>query len=274
MIIHGMAEHQKRYAEFAVFLSRQGWVVCSFDLPGHGETASDPETLGYIAGEGANEKILADVDTICGLLMNRYPKIPLVILGHSMGSLIARRFCTLTTRPLAGAIFSGDVAPNPLAGLAIWLASRSIKKNGAAFRDHKLDRLMHRGFLKRVPDARGEFDWISKDKAVVDRYEQDPWCGFIFTANGFLTLFIWVQQMSVRNWANGMNPAIPVLYVYGEQDPVGGYAKGVGKNIHRLKANGNPVEIKSYENGRHEMLNEIERQTVWQDIADWLNRLV
>lgn len=271
LIIHGMAEHQLRYSEFAKFISKGNWAVCSFDLPGHGSTAKDESQLGFFAEQDSNIKVIADVNQIFSLLKARFPEKPLFVLGHSMGSLIARQFCATTNQKVSGAVFSGTIAPNSLINLAVWLSERSIKKHGHYYRDESLDKLMHRGFSRLIPDTETVFDWISKDKTVVRKYIDDPQCGYIFTSNGFYTLFTWIKQVSDKKWAMAVPRDIPVYMFSGDHDPVGGFGRGVQK-IHKwLVDSGHNVSLKLYPGGRHEMLNEPEKNIVWQDVLNWLN---
>jgi alpha-beta hydrolase superfamily lysophospholipase len=271
LIIHGMAEHQFRYSEFAEYLSADNWVVCTFDLPGHGMTIKDDSHLGYFSEKDSNEKVLADVKQIILSILKSFQEKPVFILGHSMGSLIARQYCSDTDLNIDGAIFSGTVAPTPLASLAVWLSKRSIRKNGHFYRDNALDKLMHRGFLHLIPDFETVFDWISKDKEVVRKYIEDPLCGYIFTANGFFTLFTWLKQVSNFKWAQRLPSALPVFLLSGDHDPVGGFGRGVRKVHKWLIDSGHNASLKLYSGGRHEMLNELEKNIVWQDIRQWLN---
>ena len=273
LIIHGMAEHQLRYREFAEYLNSKGFAVCTFDLPGHGRTSPDEEQLGFFSETDGTELIDRDVDLLMRLLVKKFPGVPPVIFGHSMGSMIARLFCAQTDLRLAGAVYSGTPAPNGLAGFASFLASRSIKKNGPLYRDNRLDKLMNGNFQTRLIEPLTPFDWISGDKEQVDKYIEDPLCGFVFTAAGFRDLFKWIQLISNRKWAASIPVDLPILLFSGDQDPVGAFGIGVKKVDKWLRQTGHKTRLKLYEGGRHEMLNETNKHNVWQDVSNWLSDL-
>lgn len=271
LVIHGMAEHQLRYREFAEYLNSEGYAVCTFDLPGHGRSAPDEERLGFFSYDDGTELIDRDVNTIIRLLMKRFPDVPIVMFGHSMGSMIARYYCSRAENKLAGVVFSGTPAPNALAGFASYLAARSIKKNGHLYRDNRLDKLMNGNFQTRLIEPQSPFDWISRDKDQVTKYLDDPWCGYVFTAAGFRDLFKWIQLISSKKWAASIPDYLPILIFSGDQDPVGAFGHGVRRIDKWLRESGHNTRLKLYEGGRHEMLNEINRQEVWQDVSNWLS---
>lgn len=273
LIVHGMAEHQMRYGEFAEYLNSEGYAVCTFDLPGHGRTAPDEAHLGFFSEPDGTDLINQDIDKLMNMLIKRFPGIPPVIFGHSMGSLIARYFCSQTDINLAGAIYSGTPAPNGLAGFAKFLADRSVKKNGPLYRDSRLDKLMNGNFQSRLPDPLTPFDWISSDKEQVAKYIKDPWCGFVFTAAGFRDLFKWIKLVSSKKWAASVPTRLPIYIFSGNQDPVGAFGIGVKKIDKWLRDSGHKTKLKIYVGGRHEMLNEVNRQEVWHDVANWLSDL-
>ncbi|MDD3503705.1 MAG: alpha/beta hydrolase [Eubacteriales bacterium] len=274
LIIHGMAEHQLRYQSFAEYLSKHNYIVCTLDLPGHGRTAPDEKHLGYFSEHDGSNKIQLDIIELMNILIQMYPGIPPIIFGHSMGSLIARRFCATSGIKLAAAIFSGTPAPNAIAGIAVKLAEHSVKKNGGYYRDDKLNKLMSGKFQSRLPQALTPYDWISSDEEEVNKYVNDPFCGFVFTASGFKDLFTMVKSVSSRKWAASVQSNLPIMLFSGEQDPVGGFGLGVKKINRWLQKYGHPTHLILYENGRHEMLNEQNRQIVWENVTEWLNELL
>lgn len=273
LIIHGMAEHQLRYREFAEYLNSEGYAVCTFDLPGHGRTASDEKHLGFFSESDGTELIDRDVNLLMELLTKRFPGVPPVVFGHSMGSMIARYYCSRTEQEIAGVVFSGTPAPNGLAGFASFLASRSVKKNGPLYRDNRLDKLMNGNFQIRLVEPLTPFDWISRDQDQVKKYIEDPWCGYVFTSAGFRDLFKWIQLISSKKWALSVPASLPIYIFSGDQDPVGAFGLGVKKVAKWLRDSGHKVRLKLYEGGRHEMLNETNKHEVWQDVSNWLSDL-
>ncbi|NLO36704.1 MAG: alpha/beta hydrolase [Clostridiaceae bacterium] len=272
-ILHGMAEHMGRYDAFCRFLAGQGHAVLIFDLPGHGRSAVNPADLGYFGPRRGSQRVLADVSTALELARQAVPGRPCVLFGHSMGSFIARLVCAQSGDRYAGAVFSGTSGRNPavlpglaLARLAVWLGG---PRRPNAF----LAKLMASGQLDRIENPRTSVDWLSRDEAIVDAYNADPRCGFTFTSAGYRDLLIWLHRVSRPDWASRVPRALPVLLLSGEADPIGQYGAGPRAVHELLRASGNQAELKLYAGGRHEMLNEVNRNQVWQDIADWHDRL-
>lgn len=276
-IVHGMAEHMERYHLFCQFLAGKGLAVCIHDQAGHGQSASSPAALGFFGESGGVENVQQDIDLLADIVLKKLADLPngpkfwrRVLFGHSMGSFISRCYCTRPNINLAGAIFSGTKGSDPALSLGLLLAKRSVRKNGALFKDKFLASLSSQGNLKRIPQPKTEFDWLTRDQAIVDAYVADPWCGYTFTAAGYRDLFSWLILVSRKDWAAGVPASLPVLLISGSEDPVGQYGKGPRQVLQRLQATDHRAELKIYEGCRHEVLNEINCQEIWQDILSWL----
>lgn len=276
-VIHGMAEHRLRYAEFCDYLAEQGYAVSIHDQAGHGESVDRDEKLGYFGPHDGHDLVLDDITEARRQSLERiqheWPETeqpPVVLFGHSMGSFIGRLYCRRYGHELAGAVFSGTSGRNPAIPLALWLARRSVRKNGPLYRDHFLAGLTARGMTAKITPLRTPLDWLSRDEAIVDAYIADPKCGFAFTAAGYADLYSWLKAISSPQWAAALPTTCPVLLISGSADPVGQYGRGPRQVARWLQATGHQTELRLYEGGRHEMLNEINRTEVWQDIADWL----
>ena len=279
-IFHGMAEHMDRYDSFCQYLAKQGNAVCIHDQAGHGRTASDASHLGYFGPEDGAERILDDVQEAADQAREllRQDESPLtcegwILFGHSMGSFIARLFCSRPDTKLTGTIFSGTAGPNPAFGLGLFLARISLRLHGPLYHDPFLGNLVSAGNLKRLKASRTPFDWLTRDEKIVDAYCADPWCGFLFTTAGYRDLFTWMVRMSRPNWAGSLPADLKILLVSGEEDPIGSYGKGPRIVRKNLLACGHQAQLRLYAGGRHEMINEINRCEVWQDLADWIGRL-
>lgn len=276
-IIHGMAEHMHRYDPFCRYLASLGFTVCIQDLAGHGLSAVNQERLGCFGEQDSVEQILDDIQETLDqarsiLAQDHVGQSPdgWILLGHSMGSFIARMFCTRPQPDLRAVVFSGTAGPNPAYSLGILLANLSIKMRGPLYRDPFLARLTSGGNLKRLKPARTSFDWLTRDDMIVDAYIADPLCGYDFTAAGYRDLFTLMKRMSHTRWAHSLPENLPILLVSGEEDPIGEFGKGP-KAVHQsLLASGRRAFLRLYAGGRHEMLNEINRAEVWQDLADWM----
>lgn len=272
-VIHGMAEHMARYDRFCRFLAGQGHAVLIFDLPGHGQSAAEIADLGYFGASQGSQRVLDDVAAALDRARQMVPGSPCVLFGHSMGSFIARLACAQDGDRYAGAIFSGTSGRNPavlpglvLANLAVWLGSPQKPNDFLA-------RLMAAGQLDRIDEPRTPVDWLSRDEAVVDAYVADPLCGFTFTSAGYRDLLTWLNLVSRPDWARQVPQSLPVLLLSGGNDPIGQYGAGPRSVKEQLLANGRKADLKLYPGGRHEMLNEVNRNQVWQDIAAWIDRL-
>lgn len=277
LVIHGMAEHRRRYHDFATWLASRGGIVCLYDQAGHGESATGEEKLGFFATQGGADCLLADVDRMSEILRQESAGLPQIQFGHSMGSLILRDYLSTNPRPLAGAILSGTMGPNPIQGLGEQLARWSVRRNGLMHRDPLLEKMLHLGYLSHIPQPRSPFDWLSRDQAVVAAYQEDPLCGFPFTNAGLLDLMTWTRRIGGPTWADQVRQAnhdLPILMLSGAVDPVGQYGQGVRKVYRWLADRGQPIELHMYPGGRHEMLNEINKQEVYDDIWHWIRHMI
>ena len=270
-IVHGMAEHGERYENFAAALNHAGYDVWAMDLAGHGQS-DDPKTPGFFGQENGRENVLADIQTLTEKMRDAYPQgFPLFIFGHSMGSFFARAYCKAYNKHLAGAVFCGTSGPNPAAPAGQMLAKLIISARGEKYVSPLLDNIAFGSYNKRF-EGRTRFDWLNSDENEVDKYLEDPKCGFVFTAKGLLDLFSLLQSVSEKSWFSAMPYQFPVLLVAGEDDPVGSFGKGVELVAKRLReAGGNRVKCRTYSGMRHEILLEPDHQQVYQDIIDWLD---
>lgn len=267
-LIHGMAEYIDRYDEFARVMAAQSVLVVGFDLPGHGQSTPDERHLGFFAEKDGWKKVLDDIRSVCQEAQAMAPGLPLVLFGHSMGSFFARKFAVENGPSLAGLILSGTAGDNSMLPLARFLASRSVRRNGPYFRDASIDRLMHQGYLQKIEKPVSANAWLSRDPSVVKAYDKDPLCGYWFTSAGYRDLFDLLASISGKRWASQVREDLPILLLSGEDDPVGGYGAGIRQVQELLKKTGHKdVSMILYQGGRHEMLNEVNKEAVYQDIA-------
>lgn len=272
-ISHGMCEFIGRYDDFAATMARAGYVVCGNDHLGHGETSSGTHGVdGYFAPENGRDYVLQDLHHMNSLAATEYPGLPMILLGHSMGSFFARRYAVTYPETLHALILSGTGGPNPLGGVGIMLTRMIGKLRGFTYRSKLVYRLAFGAYLKKVDAPRTPYDWISRDTEIVDKYAADPKCTFLFTVGGFHELMHTLNTVNTPQWAQRMPKHLPILLFSGDKDPVGDYGKGVQTVASLLRDAGvEDVTLKLYPDGRHEMLNETNRKEVYADVLAWCN---
>jgi len=268
-IVHGMAEHGERYETFAQVLNDAGYDVWAMDLAGHGKSSTE-EQLGYFGRKG-RKGVLNDIQRLFELMRETYSaQLPTFLFGHSMGSFFARAYCKHHHKELTGAIFCGTSGPNPGAAAGKIVAKLIAALRGDTYRSPLLDTIAFGPYNKRF-GGRTKFDWLNSDPNEVDKYLEDPRCGFVFTVQGLLELFSALQAVSEKRWFVSMPYQFPVLLIAGGDDPVGDYGKGVELVTKRLReAGANRVQCRIFEGMRHEILLEPERKQVHNAVLTWL----
>ncbi len=275
-IVHGMAEYVERYEELAEFLTDRGVVVTGEDHLGHGKSVGEKGVYGYFCEQDPATVLVRDVHRLKKMTQELYPDVPYVILGHSMGSFITRNYMCRYGTGIAAAVVMGT-GMQSAAALGISKAIAGIQKAfcGAGHVSRLIDKLAFGSYNRRIGDARTPFDWLSRDGERVDRYIADPLCGFVFTVNGFGALFELISRLHRRENLERIPKNLPVYMVSGTDDPVGGYGRGVRRAYDSLREAGlENIELKLYEGGRHELMNETNRAEVMQDIYEWLEKTV
>ena len=290
-IIHGMQEFIDRYDDFAVFMAAHGFIVTGCDLPGHGGSirGGDENYFGYFgendypgmrsdsAGETDGNRILIrDIRSLQMLTRDLYPDLPYFLLGHSMGSFLARQYLCLRGASLTAAVISGTAYHPALETRAGMFLSRFIaKRKGWFYRSPFLNNLSLGSLNKQFEPARTKVDWLTRDEAVVDAYVADRRTQFVFTCNGFYALFKTLGYLTKRANLEHMPKNLPVLFIAGAKDPVGNNGDGPRKVAAQFKSLGlQDTELKIYEEDRHEVLNELDKETVYADILHFLEGLL
>lgn len=271
-ISHGMCEYIGRYDDFAAFLCAQGYAVCGNDHLGHGTTA-DGGTVGYFADRGGAELVLEDLHSMNRIAHENFPGLPVILFGHSMGSFFARWYASRWPDTIDGLVICGTGGPNPLGGVGLVLTSLLTRLRGAKHRSKLINELAFGSYLRRFPDAKTPYDWISRDEEIVRTYAADRKCTFIFTVSGFHDLMTALKAVSSQQWANALPKQLPVLVISGDMDPVGDYGKGV-RIVHGWlkKAGLKDLSMILYPGARHELVNETCRAQVYDDLRCWLDQ--
>lgn len=272
-IAHGMVEYIDRYDDFARFLCCHGIAVVGNDHLGHGTSVASEEDWGYL-GDNGFECMVDDLKKVQKHFKGRFPNVPYYILGHSMGSFATRYFLIKYKNAVDGAIIMGTgYHPVPLAVAGQYLARVLAQFKGWDFRSKLVNKMAFGSYNKGFKDARTDFDWLTRDEEMVDKYIAEPRCQFIFTLNGYHELFKGIRFISNKKNIDKMSKEMPILFVSGEDDPVGNHGDGVQKVYDLFTVAGmEELDIIFYEGGRHEILNEINRDEVYEDVYNWLNK--
>ncbi|MDO4547637.1 MAG: alpha/beta fold hydrolase [Clostridia bacterium] len=274
-ITHGMAEHWMRYAPFAGFLAQRGYVVCGHDDLGHGQTSADEYPDGFFAPKDGDQHVVNDIHKMTSLAKESYPGLPLILFGHSMGSFFARWACELWHDEIYAAIYCGTGGANPAAAAGMALTALLSAISGPEHKSKLVDRLAFGAYQKRIPRPRTNFDWLSANEENVDKYIRDPKCGFLFSVGAFHDMMKVMRHVNSEQWSLSIRKDMPILIIAGEEDPVGNYGKGPREVAEGLKSREvHSVDIKLYPKMRHEILNEADRQTVWEDILLWCDKRI
>ena len=275
-IAHGIAEHIDRYRPFMEFLADNGFVAAGNDHLGHGKSIRVPEEQGFFAEKDGWWRVVDDMDKLHDIMSNEYPELPYVLFGHSMGSFLTRTYLIKHPDKYDGVILSGTGHQSPalvLGGNAA--ASVMAKLNGAMGDGAKLDSLAFGSYLNKIENPRTKFDWLSRDTEQVDKYIADPLCGFVGKIGLYRDMMQGIKFITDKKNIAQMNKEKPVYFMSGDGDPVGDYGKGVERAYEAFCDAGlHDVFMRLYPGGRHEMLNETNKEQVYQDILSWLNEKI
>ena len=271
-LAHGIAEHIARYDGFAQFLAEHGFLVAGNDHLGHGKSAADESEIGVFAENGGWQYAVSDMRTLTTMLQEAHPETPTFLFGHSMGSFLTRTYIINWRTGLSGAVISGTGQQSALLVRGgEMMANLEVRQKGHAFKSERLNTMAFGKYNDGIAHPNTACDWLSRDTEVVDKYVTDPLCGWVPSAGMFRDMMGGIKFISAKKNVKRMNPELPVLFVSGEADPVGENGKGVMRAYRSFIAAGmSDVTLKLYPGGRHEMLNEINKDQVFEDVLAWL----
>lgn len=270
-IVHGMSEYKERYIPFMEYLAGHGYLAVIHDHRGHGKSVKSREDLGYMYGGGA-EALVGDIRTLNRMLHEEYPGVPLILFGHSMGSLAVRAYARKYDTTIDMLIVCGSPCENPARGFGVMIAKMEKKLFGDRHRSRFLEMVSFGSFARKFRKDECT-SWICSDPAVAREYEQSEYCGFIFTDDGYLALFeLMKEAYDVKHWHPG-NQKLPVLFVGGADDPCLGGVKGFSRSVKAMRRAGYvDVKGKLYPHMRHEILNEKEKEKVYRDLVVYIRK--
>ena len=255
-IVHGMTEFIERYVTefieryepFAEYLAAHGFLVVGHDHLGHGQSVLTREDWGYIAPENGAKILIQDIHQLRLKIQREYKGIPYFMLGHSMGSFLVRRYISSRAKGLNGVIIMGTGFTDPL-----------VARSGILLAD----------LLAKVYGW--HHSWLTRDAEIAAWYYRQPACTYTFTLNGYRALFDTVKKCCMQENADRIPKKLPMIIVSGADDPVGGFGAGVRKTEELYRRAGiKDLKTILYENDRHEILNELDRDKVFADLLDWM----
>ncbi|MGB3622681.1 MAG: lysophospholipase [Ketobacter sp.] len=274
-INHGMAEHSQRYQPIAEILLEAGFVVYAHDHRGHGHSIPPGGLVGHYADRNGWDLVVSDVHTVNQFIRQENPEIPTILLGHSMGSFIAQAYCLKHGDTVDAVILSGSAYSTPRSLQPPKLLIKLEKlRGGDKGRSELIDRQAFSKFNRQFGKPRTDADWLTRDVEEVDRYMLDPLCGFLCTNKMWEDFVGGLETISRSSSLRRIPSHLPFYLTSGERDPISFRTTqhGVAKLANHLKSGGQTdVTFKLYKDGRHEILNEINRREVVQDIIYWIN---
>jgi alpha-beta hydrolase superfamily lysophospholipase len=271
-----MIEHIERYEAFALYLNSLNILVTGNDHLGHGGSISSKDDYGYFADENGNDALLKDMHHLAKITRGQYPDIPYFLLGHSMGSFYARQYVCIYGDELDGAVIMGtgfQALPIIRFGKTLCRCLAAVK--GWHYRSRLVEAAAFGSYNQRFQPARTTRDWLTKDTAIVDAYLADERCTFLFTLNAYYNMFCGLERLHDKRFLAQAPQSLPLFFVSGTDDPVGEYTKGVLRAVDSCRMVGmKKIELKLYPGDRHELLNETDKQEVYQDIVRWMEMIL
>ncbi len=269
-IAHGMIDYIGRYKLLAEALTEAGFVLAGNDHLGHGDSVAIDEDYGFFASKNGYSYVVDDLKKMSDILRTEFPGVPLVLLGHSMGSFLSRLYAEKYSDSIDAVIIHGTSGPNPAIpfGKAVIKIMKLIY--GERARSKFVRSLAEGGYNNAFDKSEGQGAWLTRDGSMVADRPDNKRTNFIFTLSGYGDLFAMLGEVNTKAWYENFPKSLPALVISGDRDPVGDFGKGVRYVYDNLKANGAKVDLKLYEGARHELFNETNRDEVFADIIGWI----
>lgn len=271
-IAHGMSEHKERYLPFIEFLADHGYAGVINDHRGHGKSVRDKSELGYFYNSG-QKGVVKDLHQVTLWVKNQFPGKKFFLLGHSMGTLVARNYIKEYDFELDKLILTGPPCKNPAVDMGLALARIQKKIKGDHYKSKEIQAIAFGPYAGKFPGEKSKSAWICSDLAVVDTYDASELCGFTFTTDGFEALFLLMKETYSKKGWKMQKPELPVLFLGGSEDPCIGNGRKFVQEMQFLKQVGyQHVTGKSYPGMRHEILNEKGKEEVFENILLYLGK--
>lgn len=273
-IAHGVAEHIGRYDDFARFLASNGFVVCGNDHIGHGLSVESEDDLGFTAEKDGYRRFVDDMHILFSIMKKRYPDIPYILFGHSMGSLCARVYASSFGADLDGLIICGTAQVPSGLDFSIDTINKLVEKFGARTVNHTVAGLLNKFSSIQIKDRTSDIDWLSVNRDNVKAYSEDPLCGFELSLAGVRDLVVIGILASDKMWPATIPTDLPIMIIAGAKDPVGSNGKGPIACSDALVATGHDPTVIIYPGIRHEILNEDCKEQIYNDVLGWTQSIL
>ncbi len=270
-LAHGMIDYTGRYTALADFLTGHGFILAGNHHLGHGKSAASSEDFGYFADKDGYKYVIEDVHAMNTYLHKTYPDLPVILLGHSMGSFISRIYAAEYPGTISGLIIHGTGGPNPLVGVGKMLAGLLKSFYGPRHKSKLIENMAFGSYNSKYPKSEGHNAWLTRDLEKVADRDTNEFTSFKFTVSAYSDLFTFLKSSNSKAWFKNYPKRMPTLIMSGDMDPVGNYGKGPRHVYKQLMINGaSNVTLKTYEGARHELFNELNADEVFVDILTWL----
>lgn len=270
-IVHGIAEHIDRFESVAIYLAELGYVVVAEDHMGHGRSISEDCPQGCF--NGGWFAAVEDTRTLMRYSMNKYPGIPYILIGISMGSFMVRTLLTqYPNSGVSGAVLCGTAWQDRMVLRTGRMACDvAYRLSGDKAPSTMLQKLLFGGYNRGIRNPKSPNAWLCRDEDVVRIYDEDPLCGFAASAGLYRAMMEGLVYIQDPRHIAAMDKSLPVLFLAGDRDPVGNYGKGVETCAQAFRDAGmEQVTVKIYPEDRHDVLNELDKLTVWTDLTQWM----
>jgi alpha-beta hydrolase superfamily lysophospholipase len=275
-IIHGICEYIERYLPFIEYLATKGFIVVGHDHLGHGQSIKSPDDLGYFGEPNPSDLLIQDIHSLRKIIEKKYPNLPYFMCGHSMGSYLLRQYICTYSKGLAGIIILGTGYMSPCESLLalgfinVLSCFKGIKHKSNLTKKISFELGPYSKYDHQKKDLNNS--WISRDPEIVKKYYEDKNCQFDFTLNGYYGLVQSIRYSCDPSNVAKIKKDIPILFVSGDCDPVGNNGEGVRKSYEIMKLIGSvDVSMKLFIGCRHEVLNELNKDEVYEYILNWIN---
>ena len=270
IFVHGMAEHSGRYEDIAHLLMKHQYIVFTYDQRGHGKSLLPGEKKGYLGTDGFNKMVL-DLHEVVNHAKYEFPNTPIYLFGHSMGSFVVQRYLQ-RFRDIDGIILMGvGYQPKGLS-LGIFIAKRMIRRGNGKKAGMMIHRMLNRMYNFRMRPRKTDFDWLNRDLSEVQEYIHDPDCGFPMSYQFYYDFFTAIKKVHQPKNLSKTPKNLPILMMSGSDDPVGNMGRAIRK-LHKLyRQYTHQADVKVYDEARHELLHELDKDRVYRDLLDWLEK--